>query len=131
MRVLVVDGHRRVRESLSNLLRRESTISDVQEARTRTEAIALVRESRPDVVVIEARLPDGSGIDACEELLAESPEARVVVLTALADERTEQRARAAGASAVLFKQLDIRSLLRAIDGEQTVWGDRPPFSGAR
>ncbi len=84
--VLLVDKEKLVRLGLAALLRNVDRFVVVGEAGSASEAIAGVRRWQPDVVVMDVRLPDGSGIDACREIRAERPQTQVVFLTAYLDE---------------------------------------------
>ena len=76
LRLLVVDDHEVVRQGLVSLLDRRSEFQVVAQAGTVAEAIAQARRHRPDLVVMDVRLPDGSGIEACREIRAELPATR-------------------------------------------------------
>ena len=81
LRLLVVDDHEVVRQGLVALLARRPNFQVVAEAGGAGEALEAARRFRPDLVVMDVRLPDGSGIEACREIRAEMPETRVVILT--------------------------------------------------
>ena len=97
-RLLVVDDHEVVRQGLVALLDRRAGFQVVAEAGTVSEAIEAARRFRPDLVIMDIRLPDGSGIEACREIRAELPETRVVILTSFPDEEAVLSAIVAGAS---------------------------------
>jgi DNA-binding NarL/FixJ family response regulator len=82
----VVDDHEVVRQGLVALLSRQERFQVVAEASTVTQALEAARTYHPDLVVMDARLPDGSGIAACREIRAEHAETRVVILTGYADQ---------------------------------------------
>ncbi|MEP7158891.1 MAG: response regulator transcription factor [Chloroflexota bacterium] len=85
-RLLVVDDHEVVRQGLVAMLERRPGFRVVAEAGTAAEAVEMARLHKPDLVVMDVRLPDGSGIEACREIRAEMPETRVVMLTSYPDE---------------------------------------------
>jgi DNA-binding NarL/FixJ family response regulator len=79
------------------------------------EAVAAARRFRPDIVVMDVRLPDGTGIEACRDIRAEMPETRVVMLTSYPDEEAVLAAIMAGASGYLLKQIRGRDLVEALE----------------
>jgi DNA-binding NarL/FixJ family response regulator len=114
-RLLVVDDHEVVRQGLVALLDRRAGFQVVAEAGTVSEAIDAARRFRPDLVIMDIRLPDGSGIEACREIRAELPETRVVILTSFPDEEAVLSAIVAGASGYLLKQIRARDLVSALE----------------
>jgi DNA-binding NarL/FixJ family response regulator len=114
-RLLVVDDHEVVRQGLVALLDRRAGFQVVAEAGTVGEAIEAARRFRPDLVIMDIRLPDGSGIEACREIRAELPETRVVILTSFPDEEAVLSAIVAGASGYLLKQIRARDLVSALE----------------
>jgi len=115
LRLLVVDDHEIVRQGLVALLDRRSGFEVVAQAGTVAEAIAAAARFEPDVIVMDVRLPDGSGIEACREIRAARPETRVVMLTSYPDEEAVLSAIIAGASGYLLKQVRGRDLVAAIE----------------
>ena len=115
LRLVVVDDHEVVRQGLVALLGRREAFQVVGEAGTAEEALAVVRRFRPDLVVMDVRLPDGSGIEACREIRAEMPEVRVIILTSYPDEEAVLSAIIAGASGYLLKQIRGRDLVNALE----------------
>jgi len=115
LRLLVVDDHEVVRQGLVALLDRRAGFEVVAQAGTVTEAIAQAARFEPDVVVMDVRLPDGTGIEACREIRAARPETRVVMLTSYPDEDAVLSAIIAGASGYLLKQVRGRDLVAAIE----------------
>jgi len=107
LRLLVVDDHEVVREGLVALLSRRDEFQVVAEAGTVAESLAAVRRFEPDLVIMDVRLPDGSGIEACREIRAEFPSIRIVMLTSYPDEEAVLSAILAGASGYLLKQIQI------------------------
>ncbi|MGA3030399.1 MAG: response regulator transcription factor [Candidatus Limnocylindrales bacterium] len=115
LRLLVVDDHEVVRQGLVSLLERREHFQVVAEAGTAAEAIEMARKFEPDLVVMDVRLPDGSGIEACREIRAEFPGTRVVILTSYPDEEAVLSAIIAGASGYLLKQIRGRDLVSALE----------------
>lgn len=115
LRLLLVDDHEVVRQGLAALLGRRPTFQVVAEAGTMAEAVAAARRMQPDIVVMDVRLPDGTGIEACREIRAEMPEIRVVMLTSYPDEEAVLAAIMAGASGYLLKQIRGRDLVEALE----------------
>jgi len=87
----------------------------VAEAGTVAEAVEAARRFQPDLVIMDVRLPDGSGIEACREIRSELPETRVVILTSYPDEDAVLSAIVAGASGYLLKQVRARDLVAALE----------------
>ena len=115
LRLLVVDDHEVVRQGLVSLLERREHFQVVAEAGTAAEAVEMARKFEPDLVVMDVRLPDGSGIEACREIRAEFPNTRVVILTSYPDEEAVLSAIIAGASGYLLKQIRGRDLVSALE----------------
>ena len=115
LRILVVDDHEIVRQGLVALLSRRDAFEVVAEAGSVAEAIAEARRFEPDLVIMDVRLPDGSGIEACRDIRAERPETRVVMLTSYPDEEAVLSAIIAGASGYLLKQVRGRDLVAALE----------------
>jgi len=115
LRLLVVDDHEVVRQGLVSLLERREHFQVVAEAGTAAEAVEMARKFEPDLVVMDVRLPDGSGIEACREIRAEFPGTRVVILTSYPDEEAVLSAIIAGASGYLQKQIRGRDLISALE----------------
>src|SRR6478672_13393759 len=101
LRLLVVDDHEVVRQGLVALLDRRAGFQVVAEAGTVAESIEAARRFEPDIIVMDVRLPDGSGIEACREIRAELPDTKVVMLTSYPDEEAVIAAIVAGASGYL------------------------------
>ncbi len=113
-RVLIVDDHEVVREGLRALLRRQPELEIVGEADSVASAIEEARRTEPDVVIMDVRLPDGSGVEACREIRARRPETKVLMLTSYADEDAVFASIMAGANGYLLKQARTRVLIDAI-----------------
>jgi DNA-binding NarL/FixJ family response regulator len=121
IRILIADDHEVVRIGLVSLLDRQPGFRVVAEAGSGDEAVRLARAHRPDVVVMDIRMPNGSGTDACRAITAELPNTPVVMLTSYADEEALFEAIAAGASGYVLKRIGSDELVTAI---RTVAGGR-------
>lgn len=110
-RVLLVDDHEIVRSGLRYLIEMEEGFVVTGEAGTADEAISLVQADSPDVVIMDVRLPDRSGISACQEITRRFPEVKVLILTAYADDFALSSAVAAGASGYLLKRVVVTELM--------------------
>jgi DNA-binding NarL/FixJ family response regulator len=115
LRLLVVDDHDVVRQGLVALLGRRQGFEVVAEAGTAAEAVEQARRYEPDIVVMDVRLPDGSGVEACREIRAERPATRVIMFTSYPDEEAVLSAIVAGASGYLLKQVRARDLVSALE----------------
>ena len=114
MRILLVDDHEVVRRGLKTLLEIEEDLSVVGEAGNAGEAIRRAGFDSPDVVVMDVRLPDGSGIEACRDILSSFPNIKVLMLTSYADEEALMSAILAGSSGYLLKRIDSKALVDAV-----------------
>ncbi len=115
LRVLVVDDHEVTRMGLIALLERSERFDVIAGAGSVSEAVEAARTYQPDLVVMDVRLPDGSGIEATRDIRAELPGTRVVILTSYADEEAIFGAIQAGASGFLLKGLRAGELLAALE----------------
>ncbi|CAN5288647.1 response regulator transcription factor [soil metagenome] len=114
VRILIADDQEVVRIGLASLLDRQPGFSVVGEARSGEEAVRLTRRTHPDVVVMDIRMPDGSGIDACRTITGEVPETPVVMLTSYADSDALFAAIDAGASGYVLKRVGSSELVDAV-----------------
>jgi len=114
-RILLVDDHEVVRLGLRALLERHSQFEVVAEASTARDALEQVEQYSPDVVVMDIRLPGGSGIEACEEISEKHPNTKVIMLTSYAEDEMLFSAIRAGASGYVLKQIEGEGLVRAIE----------------
>lgn len=114
-KILLVDDHEVVRLGLKALLEHHPQYEVVGEAGTAKEAIEQVKRTRPDVVLMDIRLPGASGIEACEEITKSYPETRVIMLTSYAEDEMLFSAIRAGASGYVLKQISGDALITAID----------------
>jgi two-component system, NarL family, response regulator DevR len=114
IRILIADDHEVVRIGLVALLDRQPGFRVVGEAGSGEDAVRLARALRPDVVVMDIRMPNGSGTDACRTITAELPGTPVVMLTSYADEEALFDAIAAGASGYVLKRIGSDELVGAV-----------------
>jgi len=114
VRLFLLDDHELVRRGFADLLAGVPDIEVVGEAGTVAQALARIPACRPDVAVLDARLPDGSGIDVCREVRSRHPQVRCLVLTSYDDDEALFEAVMAGASGYLLKQVRSSSLTEAI-----------------
>jgi two-component system response regulator DevR len=112
--VLIVDDHEIVREGLRTVLSRQDGINVVGEAATVTDAVAESCRLQPDVVLMDVRLPGGSGMDACRAIRNSCPGTRVLFLSSYEDDEAVLAAVVGGASGYLLKQINGEGLARAI-----------------
>src|SRR3972149_5139664 len=115
LRVLIVDDHEVVREGLRSLLNRRRGITVVGEAGSVAEAVEEAARLVPDVVIMDVRLPDGSGGEACREIPQSRPDARVIMLPSYADDEAVFASILAGAAGYLLKQTRGQALAEAIE----------------
>jgi len=114
IRVLSVDDHPLLREGLATIINHQPDMSMVAEASTSSEAVQRFREHRPDVTLMDLRLPDGSGIDAMIAIRSEFADARIIMLTTFEGDVEIQRALEAGARAYMLKSMPPRELVEVI-----------------
>src|SRR5262249_5321965 len=113
-RVFLLDDHEIVRRGLRELLEQEPDLEIVGEAGTAEEAVSRIPPTRPDVALLDVRLPDGDGIEVCREVRSAHPEIRCLMLTSFADDEALFSAIMAGASGYLLKQVKGNDLVDAI-----------------
>lgn len=114
IRVYLLDDHTVVRRGLRALLDLEEDIEVVGEAGTVAEAIPQILRLRPDVAVLDGRLPDGHGIDVCRQVRSADPDIRALILTSYDDDEALVNAILAGAGGYVLKQVDASSLVNSI-----------------
>lgn len=114
-RILLVDDHEVVRLGLKALLERQTHFEVVGEAGSAHEAIEKAGALRPDVVVMDIRLPGASGIDACAQIVARYPGTKVIMLTSYAEDEMLFSAIRAGAAGYVLKQIGSEDLVRALE----------------
>jgi two-component system response regulator DevR len=114
LRLVIVDDSEVVRMGLKTLLETEVSFSLVGEAGTVATAVETALRTKPDLVLLDIRLPDGTGFDACRRILEKLPETRVLILTSVAEETMVDDAIRAGANGYLLKEVNGRALIQAI-----------------
>jgi len=114
IRVFLLDDHEIVRRGVAELLGGEPDLEVVGEASTAAEALCRVPAVRPDVAVLDVRLPDGDGVTVCRELRSQLPELRCLMLTSFADDEALFSAIMAGAAGYVLKQIRGTDLVGAI-----------------
>jgi len=113
-RVFLVDDHEIVRRGIADLVDAERDLEVVGESGTIARTLGKVAATRPDVAVLDVRLPDGSGIDLCRSIRSAHPEVRCIILTAYDDDQAISAAVLAGASGYVLKDIRAQGLVEAI-----------------
>jgi two-component system, NarL family, response regulator DevR len=114
-RIILVDDHEVVRLGLKSLLERHPQFEVVGEAGSARDALEQVAATEPDVVVMDIRLPGTSGIEACEQIVDQFPNTKVIMLTSYAEDEMLFSAIRAGASGYVLKQIASEELVKAIE----------------
>lgn len=112
--MFLLDDHEIVRRGLRDLIEAEEDLNVVGEASTAEEALARIPPTRPDVAVLDVRLPDGSGVEVCRDIRARHPEVQCLMLTSFADDEALFSAIMAGAAGYVLKQIRGSELIDAI-----------------
>jgi len=124
IRVFLLDDHEVVRRGLRDMLEESGGIEVVGDAGLAQDALALIPTLRPDVAVLDGRLPDGSGIDVCREIRSRHPEIKVLILTSFDDDEAVFSAIMAGAAGYVLKQVRgstlVETVRRVAAGQQTL-----------
>jgi two-component system, NarL family, response regulator DevR len=115
IRLLIVDDHKVVRLGLMTMFSRHRGVQIVGDVGTMAEAVAHAQRLRPDVVLMDVRLPDGSGIDACRDIRATCPGTEILFLTSFADDDALLATVLAGAAGFLLKQADEGGVIHAVE----------------
>jgi len=115
IRLMLVDDHTVFRIGLSSLFRTVSTVNVVAEAGTVQQAVALARHTAPDVVLMDVRLPDGDGMDACRAILRARPETRILMLSGYTDDDAVVASIQSGAAGYLLKGIEPEQLIEAVE----------------
>jgi two-component system response regulator DevR len=117
VRVFLLDDHEIVRRGVKELLEADGDLEVVGEAGTAADALARIPPTRPDVAVLDVRLPDGDGVQVCREIRSAHPEIQCLMLTSFADDEALFQAIMAGASGYVLKQIkgaDVVEAVRAV-----------------
>jgi two-component system response regulator DevR len=114
LRVFLVDDHEVVRRGVADLVEEQDDLSVIGQASSVAEALARVPALRPDVVVLDVRLPDGNGVELCRELRSRLPELNCLMLTSFTDEQAMLDAILAGAGGYIIKDIKGMDLVAAI-----------------
>lgn len=114
IRVFLLDDHEVVRRGLRDLLEGEGDIEIVGESGSAREATARIPALRPDVAVLDARLPDGSGIDVCRDVRSTDPSIKALILTSYDDDEALFAAIMAGAAGYVLKQIGVGDLVDSV-----------------
>lgn len=119
IRLLLVDDSALVRRGVRSLLEgrhAQAEIEVVGEAGSVAEAVSVAKQTRPDIVLLDIRLPDGDGFEACRGILKDNPATRILMLTSFANDDFVHQAIVAGAHGYLMKEVDPERLIEAIVG---------------
>lgn len=114
IRVLVVDDHELVRSGITRMLADDPDIDVIGQSSSGEDAIEFVRKGRPDIVLMDIRMPGIGGLEATRRILRIDDTIRVIVVTACADDPYPARVMQSGATAYITKGADIREMVRAI-----------------
>ncbi len=114
VRVFLLDDHDIVRRGLTHLLEMQDDIEVVGEAETAEEALSRIPPTRPDVALLDVRLPDGDGVEVCREIRSRHPEIQCLMLTSFADDEALFDAIMAGASGFILKQVKSEEIVQAV-----------------
>jgi DNA-binding NarL/FixJ family response regulator len=114
IRLLIVDDHEMVREGLKAMLVAEADFAIVGEAATAGQAFTLIEQLHPDVILLDIRLPDMSGIEVCRRVIEQYPNSAVIILTTFTDEALVAQCVQAGARGYIVKDIERFDLKRSI-----------------
>lgn len=114
IRVFLLDDHELVRRGLADLLGVESDLEVVGEANSVAEAMVRIPATKPDVAVLDVRLPDGSGVEVCRDIRSQMPDVKCLMLTSFSDDEALFDAIMAGASGYVLKEIRGHDLVDAI-----------------
>lgn len=115
IRIMLVDDHNVVRLGLMSLFGTVPHFKVVGEAASASAAVSEARRTKPDIVIMDIRLPDGSGVEACRDIRSFRPQTRVIMLTSYSDEDAILDSILAGAAGYLLKQIEPSRLIEAVE----------------
>ncbi len=125
--VFLVDDHEMVRRGVADLLNEEEDLLVIGQASLVSEALARIPALRPDVAVLDIRLPDGNGVELCRELKSQLPDLNCLMLTSFTDEQAMMDAILAGAAGYVIKDikgLDLVSAIRTVGAGRSLLDNR-------
>lgn len=114
IQILLVDDHNMVRQGLRVLLEAEQDIEIIGEAETGRQAVQMVKNLRPDVIVMDVAMPNLNGLEATRQIMKEAPGSKVLVLSSYSDDEYVHQLTEAGASGYLLKQTASADLIKAV-----------------
>ena len=114
LKIIIADDHQIVRMGLASIFGKKSDISVIGEARNGIEAIKLARELKPDVILMDLMMPKKNGVQATLEILAENPEAKILILTTFGTADEVRQVLDAGAAGVIVKDMLHEQLIAAV-----------------
>ncbi len=114
IRILIVDDHQVVRQGIRSLLDLEPDLSVIAEASSGEEALKLVRSHKPDIVLLDLRMADMSGVEVCRRIVTKHPHSAILILTAISDDQEIFECIKAGAKGYVLKDVDVVELIRHI-----------------
>ncbi len=112
--ILLIDDHKIFREGVKRIIEMEDNFSVVGEGSDGTEALLLVQQYKPDVILLDINMPNMNGVEATEEILSFSPESKIIILSIHDEEAYVYKTLQTGASGYLLKEMDVDSLVEAI-----------------
>ncbi|MDQ0214968.1 two-component system response regulator DegU [Oikeobacillus pervagus] len=113
-KIVIIDDHQLFREGVKRILEFEETFEVVAEGDDGTEALALIEEHHPDVVIMDINMPGINGVEATKELIGKYPETKVIILSIHDDENYVSHALKSGATGYLLKEMDADALIEAV-----------------
>lgn len=114
IKIVIIDDHQLFREGVKRILDFEESFKVVAEGDDGTDAVRLVRQHQPDVVLMDINMPNLNGVEATKQLIAQFPETQVIILSIHDDENYVQHALKTGASGYLLKEMDADALIEAV-----------------
>jgi len=114
IKIVIIDDHIMFRQGLKAVLELEKDIKIVNEASSGNKAMDAVKKNNPDILLVDIKLPDISGIEVCEKILNQYPNLKVIIITAFHDEKDVVKAIRAGAKGYILKDSDVKELIKQI-----------------